>query len=152
MKRPQHVMAVKELWYLLCRPLDCCWRQETLDLNVLGSFWPGDTKKDGTVANNMVIMLHCVSRRKSCSYDRSRILQTTIFIVFQNVVRIRPQDQSTSTTCWVKRKEIQECRPLGTRHLLFPSSFSPHVGRYDTAFIVFYLPSVSLAVERATLR
>jgi hypothetical protein len=112
----------------------------------------GDTKKDGTVANNMVIMLHCVSRRKSCSYDRSRILQTTIFIVFQNVVRIRPQDQSTSTTCWVKRKEIQECRPLGTRHLLFPSSFSPHVGRYDTAFIVFYLPSVSLAVERATLR
>ena len=25
----------------------------------------------------------------------------------------------------VKRKEIQECRPLGTRHLLFPSSFSP---------------------------
>jgi len=58
----------------------------------------------------------------------------------------------TSPTCWVKRKEIQECRPLGTRHLLFPSSFSPHVGRYDTAFIVFYLPSVSLAVERATLR
>ena len=38
---------------------------------------------------------------------------------------IRTQRCNSVTTWRVKRKEIQECRPLGTRHLLFPSSFSP---------------------------